>query len=110
MKGALFENFVINEFIKNRFNHGLRSNLFYWRDVSGHELDVIVDRSPAPIAIEIKSGMTLNQDFYKGIKFWNKLTGHAKTAVIYGGDQTFTTNEVIDVVGWKNLDSFINSL
>ncbi len=73
-RGALFENYIINELIKKRFNNGLRSNLFYWRDVSGHEIDVVIDHGPSTFAVELKSGMTIVPDFYKGLLFWQQLT------------------------------------
>ena len=73
-RGALFENYILNELIKSRFNKELRSNLFYWRDVSGYELDVIVDHGSYATAIELKAGMTVNQDFFKGLTFWKSLT------------------------------------
>lgn len=103
MRGALFENFIINELIKKRFNQGLRSNLFYWRDVSGHELDLIVDKGTTPIAIEIKSGMTVHSDYFKGIEFWKKISNHLNGKIIYGGDESYKTDHRADVVSWRDL-------
>jgi hypothetical protein len=101
MRGALFENFIINELLKARLNAGLRSNLFYWRDVSGHEVDLIIDKSQNPVAIEIKSGMTLNTDFFKGLHFWNKLNPQSKKILIYGGDESYDQGNSFDVISWK---------
>lgn len=41
---ALFENFIITELVKNRYNRGERSNLFFFRDSTGNELDVIIEK------------------------------------------------------------------
>lgn len=103
-RGALFENYIINELLKTRLNQGLRSNLFYWRDVSGHELDVIVDKNPHPIAIEIKSGMTLNTEYYKGLRFWNQLNPESQKILVYGGDHSFKQENGFNVTSWKKLD------
>jgi predicted AAA+ superfamily ATPase len=103
-RGALFENYVINELIKNRFNKGLRSNLFYWRDVSGHEIDVVLDHGSSVYAVELKSGMTVVPDFFKGLLFWQELTKYNKTYVIYGGEDTQTRSNGIEVIPWNKLD------
>lgn len=85
-RGALFENFIINELIKNRFNAGKRSNLYFWRDRSGHEIDVLIDEGTRLIPVEIKSGQTITQDYFKGFRFWEKLTGKSGGIVFFGGD------------------------
>ncbi|MBX2967422.1 MAG: ATP-binding protein [Cyclobacteriaceae bacterium] len=105
MRGALFENFIVNELLKMRLNEGLRSNLFYWRDVSGHELDLIIDKNPEPVAIEIKSGMTLNTEYFKNLYFWNKLNPESQKILIYGGDESFRYNDMCEVVSWRTLST-----
>ncbi|MCK6616468.1 MAG: ATP-binding protein [Cyclobacteriaceae bacterium] len=102
MRGALFENFIINELLKSRFNQGLRSNLFYWRDVSGHELDVIIESNPEPVAVEIKSGLTANDEHFKGLRFWNKLNPKSKKILVYGGDESYNWQSFV-VTNWRDL-------
>jgi uncharacterized protein len=101
-KGHLFENYIINELIKARFNRGLRSNLFHWRDVSGHEIDVVADHGSQSIGIELKSGMTIIPDFFKGLKFWQSLTKYDKCYVIYGGDETQKRSNGMEVIPWNS--------
>lgn len=101
-KGPLFENFIINELLKNRFNQGLRSNLYYWRDNTGNEIDVVIDNGGKLLPIEIKSGATVTDDFFKGIRFWQKLTGAKKGLVIYGGEEGQKRSNGIEVASWKN--------
>jgi len=100
-RGALFENHVINDLIKTRFNKGLRSNLFYWRDVSGHEVDVVVDNGSYATGIELKSGMTVTSDFFKGLTFWQSLTKYEKCYVIYGGEEAQTRSNGMEVIPWN---------
>ncbi|MES1249448.1 MAG: DUF4143 domain-containing protein, partial [Chitinophaga rupis] len=107
-RGALFENYIINELIKTRFNKGLRSNLFYWRDVSGHEIDVVVDHGSSAIGIELKSGMTVVPDFFKGLTFWQSLTKYEKCYVIYGGEETQKRSNGIEVIPWNKSEIFEN--
>ena len=105
-RGALFENYIINEFIKTRFNKGLRSNLFHWRDVSGHEIDVVADHGAFSIGVELKAGMTIIPEFFKGLKFWQSLTKYDKCYLIYGGEETQTRSNGIEVIPWNRSDIF----
>ena len=86
-RGALFENFVILDLIKQRFNQAKSSNLFFWRDSAGNELDILIDQAERLIPIEIKSGQTVTPAFFKGLNYWQKLTGEEGGYVIYGGNQ-----------------------
>jgi predicted AAA+ superfamily ATPase len=86
-RGALFENFVILDLIKQRFNQAKASNLFFWRDSAGNELDILIDQAERLIPVEIKSGQTVTPAFFKGLNYWQKLTGEEGGYVIYGGNQ-----------------------
>lgn len=102
LRGALFENLVILELLKKRLNNGLRSNLFYWRDRTGHEIDLLLDQPQGVVPIEIKAASTFHPDFLKGLIYWRKLK--PKTIVsylIYTGQET-TVNKT-KVIHWKNL-------
>ena len=86
-RGALFENFVILDLIKRRFNQAKSSNLFFWRDSAGNELDLLIDQAEQLIPIEVKSGQTVTPAFFKGLNYWQKLTGSEGGYVIYAGNQ-----------------------
>ena len=105
-RGSLFENYIINELIKTRFNKGLRSNLFHWRDVSGHEIDVVADHGSYSIGIELKAGMTVIPEFFKGLTFWQSLTKYDKCYLIYGGEETQKRSNGIEVIPWNKSEVF----
>jgi predicted AAA+ superfamily ATPase len=105
-RGALFENYIINELIKVRFNSGLRSNLFHWRDVSGHEVDIIVDHGSTAVGVEVKSGMTIVPDFFKGLTYWQEITGYKSSYIIYGGQEGQKRSNGIEVIPWDRQDLF----
>jgi len=85
-RGSLFENMVVLDFLKRRFNAGKPNNLFFWRDNVGNEIDLLIKTESRRIPVEIKSGQTVSDDFFKGIHFWNKMTKAEGGIVIYGGD------------------------
>ena len=74
LRGQIFENMVVTEFLKNRFNHGLDNNLYFYRDRSGNEVDVVLDEGLQSLqAFEIKLSATLHPSFYKNLKHFKGL-------------------------------------
>jgi len=103
MRGNIFENFILSELVKSRFNSARSMNLYFWRDNTGNEIDIIFEKNQELIPIEIKSGKTVTEDYFKGIKFWQKIGGNQKAYVVYDGDIMQTRSNNIQVIPWKNL-------
>lgn len=102
LRGHLFENLVILELVKYRFNQGLDHRLYYYRDVQKNEIDVIFKTGHELIPIEIKSSRTFNTDFLKNLQFFQKLVGNRspKGYLIYGGDAEQSIN-TIELLNYK---------
>lgn len=99
---ALFETLVVNEFLKARWNAGLASNLSFWRDNTGTEVDLVLDQGARLAPIEIKSGQTVSGDFFAGLRRWLKYAGEgsAAPALVYGGEESYL-REGIEVRSWR---------
>ena len=69
-------------------------------------MDCIVERAQDSLAIEIKSGKTIANDFFKGLCYWQNLTGsaHEHCFLIYGGDKNQQRKTAI-VRRWNDIDS-----
>lgn len=94
-RGAVFETFVVSELLKIHWHQAIEPQIYFWRDSTGHEVDLIMERGGKPVAIEIKSGATVATDFYDGLKYWRQLAGaEAPAALIYGGDAQFVRQGV----------------
>lgn len=95
LRGGLYENLVILEFLKARFNHGKRPDLFYYRDTHGNEVDLILRDGRMLIPIEIKSAATFTPDFLKGLENFKKTAGKrcADGFVLFNGVEEFTVNK-----------------
>jgi len=102
-RGALFETMVVAELVKQRTNAGLPINLFYWRDKTGHEVDVIIDEAGKLIPIEIKSGQTIQDEFFRNLTFWSKLSDSQEGYLVYGGQQTQRRSNGITVMNWREM-------
>lgn len=103
LRGALFENLIVSELHKKRYNQGLKSNLFFWRDRSGNEVDLLAEIGSNLMAMEIKSGQTVNTDFFKGIKYLSEVTaGNFAPYIIYGGEQKMR-QQGVQIISWQHL-------
>lgn len=89
LRGALFENLVIAEMLKYRFNRGQRSNLFFYRDSQQLECDVLYQTGYGLSAIEIKAGATVASDYFSALNRVAKIVPEIwSKALVYGGAST----------------------
>ena len=104
LRGNLFENLVVNEFLKQAFNKGQLPSLSFWRDSTGNEVDLLCSESGTQYAYEIKSGETFSKDYFKGLNFWGKLSGAdaARKSVVYAGSSMQKTSDGA-VLPWNAL-------
>ena len=89
-KGNLFENLVTTELYKNAISGDLKQNLYFWRDSSQNEVDIIIEIGSKIEAIEIKSGKTIHSNFFKGLEYFSKQTLNQKQIslnLVYGGSE-----------------------
>ena len=94
LRGALFENAVIAEALKHRFNRGLQPNLHFFRDARGLECDLFYQTAGGVAAIEIKSGTTAASDFFQSLdRVAGLVPGVFAKAVVYGGASRQSRND-----------------
>jgi predicted AAA+ superfamily ATPase len=103
-KGSLFENFVINEFVKQNYHQHLLLDFWFWRDAVGHEVDFIWQSSNQLNIVEIKASETILPSMFKGLNYFEKLMPEfieSKTLVHTGSfDQSRSAGMVLS---WKNI-------
>ena len=103
-RGALFENLVVTEFLKGRFNRGQQPDIYFWRDSKGLEVDLLLDDGSCLKPVEIKSGQTVAPDFLKSLRKWCELSGlpNRPALLVYGGTMELT-NGNISIAPWMEL-------
>lgn len=100
-RGAIFESFVVSELIKNFANRRLDPPLYFWRDATGHEIDVLIDHGDRLIPVETKSGETVPPDAVRSLVWWTNIpTNPAKEGwLVHGGSGRFRFKG-FDVLPW----------
>jgi uncharacterized protein len=104
-KGALFENLIITEIMKNQLNRDLPSKNYFWNASGSHEVDLVMEVGGRLIAGEIKSGRTINSNFFNSLTYFQNASGvkPEDSYLIYGGDEV-QTRSIAQVINWRHLD------
>jgi len=101
MKGAIFETFVLSEFYKSFAHRGEAPPLYFWRDRTGHEVDVVVDTGKKLIPVEVKSTETIDNSLFDGLRYYTTLgTPASKTGVLIHGGESLYRRENFTVRPW----------
>ncbi|ETS96236.1 MAG: ATP-binding protein [Prevotella sp.] len=108
MRGAIFENMIVMEAIKHRYNMGLEGGVFFYRDSNQNEVDLLIKQGGELTAIEVKSSMTYSSSFEKAltqIEGWIK-TPISKKAIVYSGDFENTSGN-INLINYRHISSIL---
>lgn len=103
-RGGLFENMIIVDFLKSRYNKGKPNNLYFWRDSLCTEIDLLVEKANSLLPIEIKSGQTITDDYFKSMSAWLRISGMEKGWVIYAGDEKQVRSNGITVLPLNEME------
>jgi len=108
LRGNLFENLIVIDILKSKFNQGQEPRMFFYRDSHGNEVDLVIQRGNSLLPIEIKSSQTWHSSFLKGVTYFKRLLGNRadKGVVIYGGDQN-RDSESYYLCSYKKLKKII---
>ena len=107
-RGNLFENFIVSEILKQRYNKGKENNLFFYRDSHQNEVDLLLRNGMKFNAIEIKSSQTFNIEFEKGLKVIDKVLADRITGktIVYSGTFENTAGD-IKLINYKSINKKI---
>lgn len=107
LRGELFENMIVVEYLKKMQSLGKEPQMYFWRDSNQNEVDLLIEEGGKLKAVEIKSGATFNKSYFKGLLHFQKISGLSSDSlgVVYGGDLDYLT-ENGRYISWKNWGEF----
>ena len=103
-KGSLFENYVINEYLKQSHHQNLILDFWFWRDSVGHEVDLIWQNSEKLNLVEIKASETIMSEMFNGLNYFERHVPsliNSKTLVHTGKSNQIRTDA--KVLSWMNI-------
>lgn len=102
VKGNIFENMMIAEYVKRIHHKNNFQDVWFWRDSAGHEVDLIIQDGQQLNIVEMKAGLTIMSDMFNGLTWWENLSGRkdlVKT-LVYGGNEN-QNRSLGKVLSWK---------
>ena len=107
LMGAVFESYVFSELWKSFHNNIISDNLFYFRDTRGREVDVILDKVVSISQLEIKKSSTINNAFFKTLKYLKTLNIRIeKSFLVYGGDDSCFRQDTW-IISWREISKIL---
>ncbi len=107
-RGVLFETWVVSEFIKRKRHRLHDEELYFWRDSSGNEIDLLVARGEQVVAaVECKSGLTIAEDWLKPLSRFQALAGRSSTHLVFGGDRGQSRTSA-KLHAWRQIDRLLD--
>ncbi len=102
-KGSLFENMMIAEYVKRMHHCNQLNDIWFWRDVAGNEVDLIIQAGLTQEAVEFKATETIMPNLFKGLNFYENISGktNLNKYLVYGGNES-QKRSAATVVPWKN--------
>lgn len=86
-KGNIFENMMIAEYIKQIHHNNIQQNIWFWRDVSGNEIDLLINHHRSSTIVEFKSSMTVMSNMFKGLDYFESISDISDKLLVYGGSE-----------------------
>jgi predicted AAA+ superfamily ATPase len=108
LRGAIFESWVVSEILKSRFNQGQSGSVYFFRDKSGLECDVLVELGDQITLVEVKAGQTIGSNMAGNLEkiggLFAKSQRPVKRLVVHGGMERQTRSGVM-YLPWHAIQS-----
>jgi hypothetical protein len=101
--GAIFENFIVSEIIKNRKNKEQFGEVYFYRDSTGNEVDVLIENEGNLIPIEVKSAIKIQKEHHKNLKWFQKVFRQEGGILLYAGNENESFPNEIEQLSWTNV-------
>ena len=101
--GAIFENLIVSEIFKNRKNKEQFGDVYFYRDSTGNEVDILIENEGNLIPIEVKSAVKIQKEHHKNLKWFQKVFRQDGGILLYAGDQNESFPNEIEQLSWSNV-------
>ena len=109
--GNIFENLIVIECLKSRLNRGKMSNLYFYRDSNGFEVDLVLQKGRELIGIEIKSNSTYSVKQFKSLDKLKKITDKMSYSWLVYNGKSMSFSDHKKAIPFNQIDKiFLSSL
>ena len=106
--GNIFENLIVIEALKGRYNQGHNADLYFFRDSNGVEIDLLCKTTQGLVGIEVKSSSTWHAKFAKGLLTFSKSNSQLSRSIVAYNGKSIDLSSGVEVVEYNNLSILLN--
>lgn len=101
--GSFYETFIVNEFLKFKYNYNAAFDMYFYRDSNGNETDIIMESGGRFFLFEIKAAETLRLEHTRNLSRQLKLFPGSKGYLLGFYEEDLKLNDKVIVTNWTNL-------
>ena len=102
LRGSLFENLFFSELLKKLSNSGRESNIWFWRDNHGTEIDFIIEEGPGMKCFEVKASKMFHNEHLSGLKTFDRYSRELSDRYLIYDGTTEREIEGIKLINWRS--------
>ncbi len=109
LKGAIFESWVLSEVYKRRHHANEPRGMYFYRDQSGLEVDLVIETTGQRDLIECKAGQTIGHNMTRSLQqLIDLLPANSvhSASIVYGGSES-QRRQGIGITPWRKLPELI---
>jgi hypothetical protein len=108
LSGSIFETFIINEFLKYKYNNNSLFEIYFFRDSNGNETDVIIEFEDKYLLFEIKVSRTLRLEYVRNLKKMLSVFPGSKGYLLGFFENDFQINKNLVALNWIKMFSILD--
>lgn len=109
LAGAFFENMMVMEVLKRKFNTGASYAMSYYRDSNGNEVDMILETGETPVLLEFKLAKTPRSETSSVFERLEGALAKGKSFVLSFWDQKAALSRRTHALPWWKVGDVIPS-
>lgn len=104
LRGEIFETYIYSELLKSLYNRGMRSNLYFYRNTNGREVDFVLETGSGLVAVEVKLNSTPRQKMFSNLDYFKEIADfYKKGYLIYTGSEK-SKRYGFNLIGYRDTD------
>ena len=108
LKGNIFENLQIIEYMKWSYNRNREPRATFYRDSNGQEVDLVCLLNSKTQSIEIKSSATYKTNFNQGIIKFSKIESNQHRPIVTLGSTESQNRSDFDICSWYEAGRYLD--
>ena len=110
LAGNFFENMIVSEILKAKFNRNLLFELYFYRDSNQNEIDIVLEFATETMLLEVKSAKTPRYEHVKVLERQASLFKNPQAYLLCLTDRSVHLSKNISAENWSIVNRMLHRL